>query len=197
MTRLSPGDYVAETVARRQTTRSVVLSYEYDPPYFGRRERLLEDALRKIVALMPGPGGVGQIARDALRDTKMSDKQMTVSRGPADTLDDRLDRWVSIARHRGYGTGTMTESDWASLESVLLAARHRLAGRPAEFSIVLAALRIGLGNIGDERRGPFRHQVERIERHLNDIGDQDQARRLRALLDPPPDPYPDAKVVQS
>ena len=52
------------------TIRSVVLSYEYDPPYFGRRERLLEEALRKIARLMPEPGGIGQIARDALRIPK-------------------------------------------------------------------------------------------------------------------------------
>jgi hypothetical protein len=67
---------------------------------------------------------------------------------------------------------------------------------PTEFAIVQAALRIGLGNIG-EGRSPFRHQVERLERHLNEVGDRDQARRLRAMLDPPPDPYPGAKVAQS
>jgi hypothetical protein len=60
----------------------------------------------------------------------MADKQTTVSRGPADTLDDRLGRWISIAKHRSYGT--MTESDWASLEAVLLDARLHSKAAAAE-----------------------------------------------------------------
>jgi hypothetical protein len=64
---------------------------------------------------------------------------------------------------------------------------------PIEFAIVTAALRIGLGF----ESGPFRHQVKRLERHLDQIGDRDMAAKLRKMLDPPPDPYPDAKIVRS
>lgn len=70
---------------------------------------------------------------------------------------------------------------------------------PTEFAIVRAALRVGLDNLVDaDRNRIFRHQVERLERHLIEIGDRAQAANLRLMLDPPPDPYPPgAKVVLS
>ena len=71
--------------------------------------------------------------------------------------------------------------------------RVAAAMTPTEFAIVAAAIRIGLGL----NSGPFRHQVERLERHLDLVGDRDSAAKLRAMLNSPPNPAPDAKVLQS
>ena len=56
---------------------------------------------------------------------------------------------------------------------------------PKEFAITIAAFRVGLGCLVDaDRNRIFRHQVERLERHLDEIGDRDQARKLREMLNP-------------
>jgi hypothetical protein len=62
----------------------------------------------------------------------------------------------------------------------------------SEFAIVCAALRIGLGF----ESVPFRHQIERLEHLLKEVGDRHQAARLREMLNPsrPPDFTP---VVRS
>ena len=60
---------------------------------------------------------------------------------------------------------------------------------PNEFAIVVAALRVGLDClVGADRNRIFRHQVQRLERHLEEIGDRDQAGRLREMLNPTREP---------
>ena len=51
---------------------------------------------------------------------------------------------------------------------------------PTEFAIVSAACRIGLGL----RNEPFRHQVERLVRLLEEVGDRGQSAKLREMLKP-------------
>ena len=62
--------------------------------------------------------------------------QTTVSQGPPDTLATRLERWISIAKHQGCGT--MTGSDWESLESVLVQSLLRIRRGPVSEETRLA-----------------------------------------------------------
>jgi hypothetical protein len=57
-----------------------------------------------------------------------------------------------------------------------------------EFAIVAAAIRIGLnlGSRSDNR--PFRHQIERLERLLEEVGDRHQASQIREMLNPSREP---------
>jgi hypothetical protein len=63
----------------------------------------------------------------------------------------------------------------------------------AEFAIVAAMVRYGLRCNGRQ----FDHQVDRLARHLDEVGDRDQAKKLREILDPPADPDPGSRVVRS
>lgn len=57
---------------------------------------------------------------------------------------------------------------------------------PSEFGIVATSFRIGLDGLAGDADRIFRYQVERLARHLDEIGDRNQAAKLRQLLDPPP-----------
>lgn len=54
---------------------------------------------------------------------------------------------------------------------------------PTQFAIVTEAFIVGLKLEAGERDGlSFRYWVDRLRRHLDDVGDRDQARHLENML---------------